>query len=121
VVRRGGDRDRRVDPRQLLDRDGVGDGVRSAAAVLLGDRHAHQAELGELRDQVVGKTRLAVELLGHWCDALLREVAHGLPDELVLRVELEVHAAGDAIRRPLYGFSNGVHRPQADLSPCRYP
>ena len=48
-VRRDGDRHRRVDARQLLDRDRVRDGVGAGAAVLLGDRDAHQPELGELR------------------------------------------------------------------------
>ena len=48
VVRGDRDRDRRVDPRQLLDRDRIRDGVGARAAVLLGDRHPHQAELAEL-------------------------------------------------------------------------
>ena len=42
------DRDRRIDPRQFLDCDCVGDGVAAAAAVLLREGDAHEAELREL-------------------------------------------------------------------------
>ena len=70
VVRRDRDRDRRVDPRQLLDGDRVGERVGAAAAVLLGDRHAHQPELGQLGDELVREALLAVELLGHRRDPL---------------------------------------------------
>ena len=51
------------------------------------------AELGELGDDVVRKSFLPVELLGDGRDPLLREVADGAPDELVLLAEVEVHAA----------------------------
>ena len=39
-----------------------------------------------------GKARLAVELLGDGRDALARELAHGVADELLLLGEVEVHA-----------------------------
>ena len=79
-VRRDRDRDGRVDARQLLDRDRVGERVAAAAAVFLGDRDAHEPELGQLRDEVVGEAVLAVELLGDRRDPLLGELAHGLPE-----------------------------------------
>ena len=63
-VRGDGDRHRRVDPRQLLDRDRVRERVGAGAAVLLRDRDAHEPELGEARDDVVREAVLAVELLG---------------------------------------------------------
>ena len=91
-VRGHRDRDRRVDPRQLLDRDRVGERVGAGAAVLLRDRHAHQPELGELRDELVREAVLAVELRGDRRDPLLRELANGRADELVLGREVEVHA-----------------------------
>ena len=47
-VRAERDRDRRVDARELLDRDGVGERVRARAAVVLGERDPHPAELAEL-------------------------------------------------------------------------
>ena len=55
-----------------------------AAAVLLGNRDAHQAQLGHLGDEVVGEAVLAVELLGDRRDLLQREGAHRVADELVL-------------------------------------
>jgi hypothetical protein len=57
--------------RQLLDRDRVRERVGARAAVLLGDRHAHQPELGQLRDELVREAVLAVELGGDRRDLLL--------------------------------------------------
>ena len=59
-------------------------GVAASAAVLLGDRHSHQAELRELGDELVREAVLPVELLGHRRDLLLGEVADRAPDELLL-------------------------------------
>ena len=67
--------------------------VGAGAAVLLGDRHPHQAELGELRDELVGESLLTVELGGDGRDALARELAHRVADELLLLGEVEVQAA----------------------------
>ena len=86
------DRDRRVDARELLDRDRVGERVAARAAELLGERDAHQPELGHLRDELVGKPALAVELLGDGRDAIDGERAHGVAEELVLGREVEIHA-----------------------------
>ena len=83
-VRGDRDRHRRVDPRQLLDRDRVRERVAAAAAVLLGDRDAHQPELGHLGDELVREAVLAVELLGDRRDLLERERAHRVADQLVL-------------------------------------
>ena len=90
-VRRDRDADRRVDPRELLDRERVRERVAAAAAVLLGERDAHQPELAELRDDLVREALLAVELLGDRRDLLPREVAHGRLDQLLLVAEVEVH------------------------------
>ena len=88
-----GDRDRGVDARQLLDCDRVRQRVGARAAVLLRDRHAHQPELRELGDQLVREPLLAVELLGDRCDAFECELAHRVADQLVLGLEVEVHAS----------------------------
>ena len=90
-MRGDGDRDGRVDARQLLDRDRVRERVRSGAAPLLGHGDAHQPERGELLDEVVGEAVLAVELLGDGRDSLDGEVAHRPPDELVLGSKVEIH------------------------------
>jgi hypothetical protein len=91
-VRGDGDRHGGVDPRQLLDRDRVGDGVAARTAVLLRNRQAHQAELAELRYEVVGEARLAVQLFGDRRDLSLRELADGPADQLLLVAELEIQA-----------------------------
>jgi hypothetical protein len=103
VVRGDGDRDRGVDPRQLFDGDRVRDRVGAGAAVLLGNRHPHQPELGQLGDEVVGEPVLPVELSCDRSDPRLRELAHGLTDELLLRRQVEVQvdslSASSQIRR----------------------
>ncbi len=56
-----------------------------------------------LGDELVREALLAVELLGERRDAFLRELAHGVADQLVLLGEVEVHAvrreASSAISR----------------------
>ena len=97
-MRRDRDRDGGVDPRELLDRERVRDGVAAGTAVLLGDRQPHQAQLAEVGDDLVRKTRLAVELLCDRRDLLARELAHRVADELLLLGEVEVHAPRNATR-----------------------
>ena len=92
VMRGDGDRDRRVDARQLLDRDRVRERVGAAAAVLLGDRHAHQPELCELGDELVREPLLAVELFGDRRDLLERELSNRVAHQLVFALDVEVHA-----------------------------
>jgi hypothetical protein len=69
--------------------------VIAAAAVFLGDRNTHEPEFGETRDDVVGKSMLAVELLRDRGDPLLRELADRAAEQLVLVGEVEVHYYGD--------------------------
>jgi hypothetical protein len=90
-VRAQRDRHGRVDPRELLDGDRVGERVGPRAAVLLGERDAHQPQLAELGHDLVGEPLLPVELLGHRGDLLLGEVADGAADEVVVGGEVEVH------------------------------
>ena len=92
-MRGDGDRDGRVDARQLLDRDRVGDRVPAGAAVLLRDRETHEAELAELGDELVGEAPGEVELLGDGLDTLLRERPNRVANQLLLWSQVEVHAA----------------------------
>ena len=85
------DADRRVDPGQLLDGERVGERVGAAAAVLLGERDAHQPQLAHLRHELVGEGLGAVELLGDRRDLVAREVAHRVAEQALLVCELEVH------------------------------
>jgi len=70
-------RHRGVDSRQLLHDQRVSERVAARASVLLRKRDAHQVELAEPADDVVGKGVCAIELLGHRRDLLFREVANG--------------------------------------------
>ena len=92
-MRCDGDRDGGVDAGQLLDGDRVRERVAVRTSVLLGDRKAHEAELGELGDEVVGKATTLVQLRRDGLDALPGERADGIADELLLGSEVEVHGA----------------------------
>jgi hypothetical protein len=116
-VRGDGDRDGGVDPRQLLDGDRVRDRVAAGAAVALLDRYPHQPELGHLAYQLDGEARLAIELLRQGRDALARERADGVADQLLLWSEVEVHAARDPSRRPVRHVSRAGARPTVPSAP----
>ena len=88
---RHGDTDRRVDARQLLDRDRVAEVVGAAASVLLRIGDAHETELAELAHDLVGEGLGPVELLGERLHLAEREVAHERPDGLLLSGEVEMH------------------------------
>ena len=85
------DADGRVDPGQLLDGKRIGERVGAAAAVLLGERDAHQPQLAHLRHQLVWEGLGAVELLGDGADLVAREVAHRVADQALFVGEREVH------------------------------
>ena len=97
----GGDRDRHrgVDPRQLLDRQGVGEGVGAPAPRLLGERDSHQPQLSHLRHQLVGEALLAIELLCHRRDLLACEVAHRVAEQPLLVCGLEIDAGSLELQR----------------------
>ena len=115
VVRGDGDRDRRVDARQLLDRDRVGERVGAAAAVGLRDRHAHQPELRQLGDELVREPLLAVELFGDRRDLLERELSNRVAHQLVFALDVEVHAGALSSARIggrwYRGAGGGVSKP----------
>ena len=84
---------RGVHPRELLHRQRVGQRVAARAAVLLGERDAHQVQLAQLGDQVVGDRLGPIQLLGHRRHLALGEVADGAADQLVVVREVEIHVA----------------------------
>ncbi len=85
------DRDGGVDPRELLDRERVGERVAARAAVLLRERDAHQVQLAQLAHDLVREGLRAVELLGDGGDLALGEFPDGAADQLVVWGEVEVH------------------------------
>ena len=105
-VRGDGDRDGGVDPRQLLDRDRIARPCRRRRRRTPRGWEPHQPELAELGDELVREAALAVELLGDGRDALPRERADGVADELLLGGEVEVHGARIVPRGRLRPFAN---------------
>ena len=88
-----GDADTGVRARQLLEHEDVREEVRARAAVLLGHAHAHEPELGELREHVARETVLAIPFRRVRLDPLAGEVAGERLDLPLLRAQLEIHAA----------------------------
>jgi len=87
------DRDARVDPSQLLDRDGVLQRGPSSAAVALRKRDSHPSELPHLRDELVWKALALIELgreRRHLADC---ELAHGALEKLRVVVQVELHVS----------------------------
>ena len=95
-VRAQRDRHRRVDPRELLDRERVGERVAAAAAVLLGEGDPHQVELAELG----ARSRTGSASCGRAPRRRARprcgEVAHGAPGSAGAR------RRGRSPRRPAF-------------------
>src|SRR5207247_4329369 len=91
----GGDRqaERRVVAREPLDDEQVGERVGAAAAHLLGQRDAHEAERSEALHGLVREALLAVPRGGVRLHLALAEVADRLLDVAVLAGEREVHQA----------------------------
>jgi hypothetical protein len=86
-----GDADAGVSARELLDHEHVREEVGPRAAVLLGEADAHQAELGELAEDVAWEMVLAVPLRRVRLDLGADEVARERLDLLLLGRTLEVH------------------------------
>ena len=78
----------------LLDGDGVLEIAQPAAAILLLDRHAEQAELAELGPQMARELVGAVDLLGQRGDLARGEARHRVADHLRLLAEVEAARRG---------------------------
>ncbi len=85
------DRHRRVDARDLLDRDAVRQIVGAGAAVLLGKREPEQAQLAHGAHGVDGKRVIAVPVGGVGRDLGLGEVPHHRTELLLFGGGLELH------------------------------
>src|SRR6266850_2272690 len=81
----------RAHPRDLLERDDVGDRARSASAPPLGDHHAHQSELAHPLDRLVREARVAVDLGRDGLDLGLGELPRRGLDQLLLGRQVERH------------------------------
>src|SRR5258708_29715162 len=65
---------RRIDRRDLLERDQIGQCIEPEPLVLLRDHHPEEPQLAELRDQRWLEIRVATPGLGVWRKLLAREV-----------------------------------------------
>ena len=74
VVRGHRQRHARIDARELFDADAVIDRAHAGAAVVLGELDAHQAELGELRQQLFGKVLSLVPRPSRWDESRFRRI-----------------------------------------------
>ena len=83
-VREVAEREARIAVRELVVHDHRCGRVHAGAAVLLGDRHAEQAEPAELGDQRRVERRRLVVLHRLRLDAALHELPHRLAQQLVL-------------------------------------
>ena len=94
-VRGDRDRERGVDPRELLDAERVGQRVAARAAVGLRDRHAEQAERRRLAQLGEREAAVRVQFLGHGSDHALGESPHRVAEQAMLVREIEVHSSHD--------------------------
>ena len=78
---------------ELLNADGAGKRVGTAAAVLLGDTHTHHTQIEQLFDVLTGIHSLGVNLGSDGLDFVLGELSHHLPDQQMLRAQIEIHNA----------------------------
>jgi hypothetical protein len=93
-MHRDGHTDASIGARQLLENEDVRDEVRAGASVLLGDAHAHEPQLGELGDELIGEAVLAIPLRSVGSDLRVRELARERLDRQLVGAELEVHRGG---------------------------
>ena len=93
-----GDRHRRVDPRELLDRDAQRGEVGAGPAVLRRERQPEQPEPPIESHGVDGERVLPVPSLRLWRDLPLREVAHDLAKCFVFLGEIEIQSRVDPLQ-----------------------
>ena len=89
---RGHDQPERApDAADLLDRDGVGEGVEPGPALVLGDRDAQPAHLAEPLDDLDWEAALAFVLIDDRSDLALHEVTDRRSKESVLGGKVKIH------------------------------
>jgi hypothetical protein len=91
VVRRHGERDRWIDPRELLDTDAVVDRGHRRSAELLRKLNSHQAEFGKLREQGAREFLRLVPFANVRPQLGLRELAYAAPQQFLIGTEFEIH------------------------------
>ena len=95
----------------LLDDQPVADVVEAAAAVLLGDRRAEVAHLGDALDELEVEALGAVVLARPRDDLAVGEVARRLADQPLLVGEVEVHPPSRLIAPVISAWMRSASRP----------
>ncbi len=90
-MRRDGDSDRSVDTRELLDRERVLHVAEAGAVPLFREKDAEQTELGGLGHDFPRELLALVELHHVRPDLALGELAHRVPQELLVFRKAEIH------------------------------
>jgi hypothetical protein len=93
------DADTGVRARQLLEHEDVSEEVGSRTAVFLGHADSHQAELGQLTEQLAREAVVAIPVGGVGLDLLGAEIARQRLDLALLRSELEVQPTAPGVPR----------------------
>ena len=91
IVRSHREGNRRIDARQLLDADAIVNGGQARPSLGLGHLNAHQAEAGQLRDQIGRKRLRLVPLHDMRPDFGLGKLAHGLAKQILFGRQAEIH------------------------------
>jgi len=99
---------RRVAAAQLLHHQAVRQVVTARAAVLLGDRHAEEPELGQLRDDAQVDRLDPVPLRRVRRHLAIDELRGELPHRDLLVGQLEVHGSPLSAARPVSSSANGL-------------
>ena len=103
----------------LLHRDAMGEIAHAAAAQLLLDRDAVQAERAHLRPQLDRKAVVAVDLGGDRRDLVVGEVAHGRAQHVDLGAEIVVERREARVLHALvYGTERRFRRGRAAPARC---
>jgi hypothetical protein len=108
--RRGvhGDAETAVDPGELLHDERVLQVAQALAAVLIGDGDGHEALVGDRVDQLAGPLLGLVGVPSVLGKLLLRELAGGFLDLLLLPAEVELH--GSPSQPPGKSLAEGQRR-----------
>src|SRR5258708_7931909 len=105
---------RRIDRRDLLERDQIGQCIEPEPLVLLRDHHPEEPQLAELRDQRWLEIRVAIPGLGVWRKLLAREVPCNTLDVALVfgeRSESPGHLEAASSVRRVAGSSETTNQP----------
>ena len=112
--------ERAPDPPDLLDRDRIGERIETGATLVLRDGDAQPAQITDAPNDLGRESSLAFVLVDDRCDLADHEVADGIPQQDVLRREVEIHRVRERTpARRIWETSASLHRCPSPSSRCR--